>query len=274
MEIIGNGVIDMQKAVEIISRGLTLRGMLHTPDNMVDKVPIVLIFHGFAGNKMANHFMFVKLSRRLEKEGVASLRFDFGGSGESDGDFIDMTIAGELTDANRILNFAKELEFVDRDRIGIVGLSMGGAVASMLAGERKADIRSLCLWAPAGNMGEIVLEDFIGDKYEDFRSKGYLDYSGLLMGKNFADGVISTDIYRKASGFDKNVLLIHGDNDQVVPLSASNFYKRIYRGRSELKIIQGGDHTFDKKEWEEEVIALTVDFLEKDLAPENVFCLD
>jgi len=255
----------MQKAVEIKSQGLTLRGMLHIPENIEEKVPIVLILHGFAGNKMANHFMFVKLSRILEREGIASVRFDFGGSGESDGDFLDMTISGELADAKNILNYVKKLEFVDKNRIGVVGLSMGGAVASMLAGDKKNDIHTLCLWAPAGNMGEIVIDDFIGEKYEEFRHKGYLDYDGLLMGEKFTEDVINIDIYEKAAEFDKDILIIHGDNDNIVPLSSSERYLNYYGDNVVLKVIQGADHTFNKKEWEEEVLELTVEYLIKEL---------
>ena len=57
----------MQKAVEITRNGMTMRGMLHRPDDVEGKVPIALIFHGFTGNKMESHFIFVKLSRRLAK---------------------------------------------------------------------------------------------------------------------------------------------------------------------------------------------------------------
>ena len=58
----------MQKAIELVSQGLTLRGMLHMPENVPGKVPVVVIFHGFTGNKMEPHFIFVKLSRMLEKK--------------------------------------------------------------------------------------------------------------------------------------------------------------------------------------------------------------
>ena len=116
----------MQKVVEIDSENLRLRGMLHIPENIKNKVPIVIIFHGFCGDKMGPHFIFVKLSRLLERAGIACIRFDFAGSGESEGDFIDMTMDSELKDANNILNYARTLDFVDNDRIGIVGLSMGG----------------------------------------------------------------------------------------------------------------------------------------------------
>ncbi|MDV3427076.1 MAG: alpha/beta fold hydrolase [Bacillota bacterium] len=252
----------MQKAVEIESRGLTLRGMLHIPEGISGKVPMVPIFHGFTGNKMEPHFIFVKLSRMLEKRGIASVRFDFGGSGESDGDFVDMTISKELEDAKNILDYVKTLNFIDVNRIGIVGLSMGGAVASMLAGDCRDDIKSLCLWAPAGNMGDLVMDTVEKENMENVRKSGYYDLGGLLLGTDFIDDIISVDIYEKAAAFDKNVLLLHGDKDMTVPLNASERYLEKYESKAVLHVIEGADHTFNRKNWEDEVIEYTLGFFE------------
>lgn len=252
----------MQKAVEIQNRGLTLRGMLHIPENAKGKVPMVPIFHGFTGNKMEPHFIFVKLSRMLEAKGIASVRFDFGGSGESDGDFIDMTISKELEDAKAILSYVKTLDFVDTAKIGVVGLSMGGAVASMLAGECKEDIQSLCLWAPAGNMGELITQGRSEEELSFVRSTGYWDAGGLLVGKEFLEDVLSVDIFSKAAAYDKNVLLLHGDNDEAVPLTTSERYLEVYETRGALHVVEGGDHTFNNKKLEEEVLEYTIGFFE------------
>lgn len=255
----------MQRAVEIQSRKLTLRGMLHTPDNVSEKIPVVCIFHGFTGTKVEPHFIFVKLSRRLEKAGIASVRFDFGGSGESDGDFRDMTILTELEDAKAILDYAKSLTFADPERIGVVGLSMGGAVASLLAGDRKEDVAALCLWAAAGNLGELIVQDRTPDELRILRSTGCFDMHGNVIGAGFLDAALELDIFQKAASYDKRVLLIHGDKDQSVPYEVSERYLEIYGSRADLHTISGGDHTFNKKEWEEEVLDYTVGFLAGEL---------
>jgi alpha/beta superfamily hydrolase len=255
----------MQRAVEVQSRNLTLRGMLHIPDGVTGKVPIVCIFHGFTGNKMEPHFIFVKLSRMLEAKGIASVRFDFGGSGESDGDFIDMTISNELEDAKTILNYAKALDFVDTNKIGIIGLSMGGAVASMLAGNCRADIQALCLWAPAGNMGELVMRGRSEEDIKKLRSIGHWDLGGLLLGVNFIDDVLSLDIFEKASAYDKNVLLLHGNKDDTVPIDTSYKYLEIYETKAVLHTIEDGDHTFNNIAWEDEVLDYTIGFFEGEL---------
>ncbi|MBZ4647158.1 MAG: alpha/beta hydrolase [Clostridia bacterium] len=93
----------MQQAIELRCDGLTLRGMIHIPELGKSKYPFVAIYHGFTGNKMEPQFMFVRLSRELEKAGVGSVRFDFSGSGESDGLFEDMSVSNEIKEAKPVL---------------------------------------------------------------------------------------------------------------------------------------------------------------------------
>jgi len=261
----------MQKAIEIESRGLALRGMLHIPEDANGGLPIVCIYHGFTGNKIESHFAFVKLSRLLEKEGIANVRFDFGGSGESEGDFIDMTISKELEDARAVLNYAKALDFAAPNRIGVVGLSLGGAISGMLAGDCRDDIKALCLWAPAGNMN-MLLESITDDKMQKARKMGFIDigeiipgWGGLAIGIGFIEELFKLDVYKKAALYNKKVLLIHGEKDDVVPLSVSEKYLKIYGKNGRLHVIPGADHTFNKLEWEKEALDHTVEFLKDEL---------
>ncbi|WP_234122868.1 alpha/beta hydrolase [Clostridium hydrogenum] len=254
----------MQKSVEIKSGKLTLRGSVHIPENLDKKVPMVVIYHGFCGNRMGPHFIFVKLSRALEKLGIASVRFDFAGSGESDGDFKAMTFGGEIKDANNILDYVKKLDFVDKEKIALLGFSMGGAIASVIAGDRKNEINTLCLWAPAGNMQEVILSEvYIGDKYGDFMKKGTFDVEGLLLGKDFVEDIKRINIFERAAKYDKKSIIIHGNKDEIVPFSTSLKYLNIYGEKSELKTIDGANHIFEKNSWEEEVIEVTKKYFDK-----------
>lgn len=103
----------MQKYVEIKRDGLTLRGMLHVPDNVSFKVPMVILLHGFCDDRNEINFVHNELSQRLCDAGIASVRFDMNGSGESDGRFENMTISSEILDAKAMLNYVESLDFVD-----------------------------------------------------------------------------------------------------------------------------------------------------------------
>lgn len=66
------------------------------------------------------------LPRVLEANGIACLRFDFYGCGESDGEFEEMTFTGLLEDTQDVYEWLKGQDFVDTDKIILSGQSMGG----------------------------------------------------------------------------------------------------------------------------------------------------
>lgn len=126
----------------------------------------------------------------------------------------------------------------------------------MLAGCRRKDIQSLCLWAPAGNIREIVL----GKK-----RKGYWDAGGLMLGVNFLKDIKNINVFKKAVRYDKNILLIHGDNDETIEHHVSEKYLDIYGDRAVLHTVEGADHTFNSINWENEVLNYTMNFFKKEL---------
>ena len=142
----------MQKYVEIKRDGLTLRGMLHIPNDVSQKVPMVILLHGFCDDRNEINFVHNELSQRLCDAGIASVRFDMNGSGESDGRFEDMTISSEILDAQAMLEYVRSLDFVDTKKIALHGCSLGGCVASMVAGKCKDQIQALSLWCPAPDL--------------------------------------------------------------------------------------------------------------------------
>ena len=149
-----------------------LKGVIHMPKvKGKKKCPFVVVMHGFTGNK--NEKLLIQISEGLLKRGIGSIRFDFNAHGESDGEFRNMTIPNEIEDAKEVLATVKQLRGVDPNKIGILGHSQGGVVASMLAGElgTKA-IRSVVLLAPAGNIGDGAK---VGNLYTEL-TEGLMSY--------------------------------------------------------------------------------------------------
>jgi alpha/beta superfamily hydrolase len=128
--------------------------MLHLPAAAPNRpTPAVVLFHGFTGHRMEAHGIFVKCSRALAKAGIASLRFDFYGSGESDGEFREMTLRGEIADGRAAVDFLRGQAGIDPERVGLLGLSLGGAVAATLAPSVHAKV--LVLWSAVAHTARL-----------------------------------------------------------------------------------------------------------------------
>lgn len=255
----------MQQSTELVVNDLTLRGMVHIPEKSESTpVPAVIIFHGFTGEKVGAHRMYLKMARMLENKGIAAFRFDFSGSGESDGDFKDMTLSREIEEAHAMLDFVQSHEKVDKNRITLLGHSMGGVVASAVAAKRPNDVAGLVLLCAAGNMADILRAAVgqIRTQQPNIPLPETYDNGGYLVGMPFAKEVLEADLLEFGTGYDKPVLLIHGSHDEVVPVDTSTKYKDIcYGEKAAIHIVKGADHSFSKHEWEEEVLHAVQDYM-------------
>ncbi|HEX3046994.1 MAG TPA: alpha/beta fold hydrolase [Bacillota bacterium] len=257
----------MQQIVELVVEGKKLRGMYHCPEAAPGKIyPTVILYHGLFGSKLEPHRIFLKLSRQLEAKGIATLRFDFSGSGESDGDSEEMTFFSELKEAGAILDYAASLPATDTNRIGVLGYSLGGAVAAVLAGNRNRDIKALVLWSPGTDSSireylRPILESSVID------SKGSFDLFGDWLNAGFYEEIGRWDIIREVQKFENQVLIVHGSYDQTIPVETAFKYYQALPGRSRLKIIDGADHTFNRYDWGTGILKQTTEFLTEILAP-------
>jgi len=257
----------MIKPITFTNKGQQIIGMLHLPDKLKpgEKTPAITMFHGFTGNKSESHRFFVHVARALCRNGFTVLRFDFRGSGDSDGEFEDMTVPGELSDAEASLSYLSSLSFVDENRLGIIGLSMGGRVAAVLASKDRR-VRFAILYSAAlsplrqrflSGIDKASLEKL--NKGEAIRLS-----SGWYLKKPFFDTLDSPVPYDVMGSIKCPVLIVHGDADQVVPVQTAikgyNIIKNL-NGKNELHIVKGGDHVFSLKEHTQEVIAKTVKWL-------------
>ena len=237
-----------------------LSAVLQMPEN-IEHCPLVIICHGFMSNK---NFMFLKnLSDSLEAEGIASIRFDFNGHGDSEGKFQDMTVPNEIEDARKIFNYVKEnLNRVSS--ISLAGHSQGGVVASMLAGELGAsNIKSVVLFAPAAVLrDDSIRGNVFGVQFNALNPPEYVDILGHKVGRNYFLTARDLPIYETAAKFKGSACLIHGTGDTIVPYTYSLRYHEIWKD-SELHIVPEWLHSFEENEVE--VVKIAMEFFTKNL---------
>jgi uncharacterized protein len=132
-----------ERAIHFDVHGQRVWGVLHLPIQAAEPVPAVLILHGFTGQRGEGHRLFVLFSRLLAQHGIASMRIDFRGSGESEGAFDEMTPTREVEDVVAAYAFLRDRPEVDGSRLGLMGLSMGGMVAALSVAQPRSGFRGL-----------------------------------------------------------------------------------------------------------------------------------
>lgn len=105
---------------------------------------------------LVGHKPFLVVSDHLTRQGIAVLRFDDRGVGESKGDFASATSADFATDVEAAVSFLKTRADVKATQIGLVGHSEGGLIAPMVAVE-SSDVAFIVLLAGPGISGEAIL---------------------------------------------------------------------------------------------------------------------
>jgi pimeloyl-ACP methyl ester carboxylesterase len=257
----------MERYVEIRRPGGLMRGMLHLPsrERFRPPWPAVALYHGFSGHRIESGFLFVGFSRLLAAQGIASVRFDFLGSGESDGRFEDITLSSEIEDAHGVLDFLSARRGIDRGRLFLLGLSMGGSIAGCLAGARPAEVRGLLLWAPAGEMRERIQErKEAGSSFSPIPAaapRDPMDLGGLRIGDRFMLDAAQVRVLESSARYPGPVLLVHGTSDESVPPDVSRRYAELYGGRARLVWIEGADHTFKGLAWRGELCRASLGFI-------------
>jgi alpha/beta superfamily hydrolase len=238
-----------------------LRGMIHRPPKRVKgrNIPGVVFFHGFTGDRMESHWLFVKCARALAEAGMASLRFDFYGSGESDGDFSEATLRGEISDARAAVEFFRQQPGIDPGRIALIGISLGGAIAASIASRVRA--QALTLWAAVARLEELrALAQKIARPIPE--RSGFVEYNANVISLQFLDRIEKINPLREIARFRRPTLIIHGSQDDTVPPSAAEDYFQAAGSQTKERIIiPGADHTFASVLWERQVIERSVDWL-------------
>jgi uncharacterized protein len=191
---------------------------------------------------------------------------DLSGHGESDGDFFDVTITGEIAEVRSVVRAVRASDFADPHRIGLVGMSMGGVVAGIVAAEEPG-ILAACLWSPAA-----VAPFEVGGGYlkgrriaTEFDEKGYFDADGNRMSPALAEDIASLDVYGRSAGYTGPVCIIHGDKDDIAPVEYARRYLDHYAGNAELEVVAGADHAWGSVPLRTRLHQSTVEFFRREM---------
>ncbi len=247
-----------QKVYFTNSDGVKLCGVLNNPSGNT-KRPIIILAHGFSTHK--NSDTYTTISERLAKHKISSFRFDFYGHGESSGNFEDITISEAVDDVLQAIKYIKKLGY---DRIGLIGSSFGG-IASIIAASRSCDLFVLALKSPVSNYIEKENETKSKMELEEWKSKGYRYYiSGdgreLKLNYNFYEDFKNNDGYIAAKKIRIPTLIVHGDEDDIVPYKQSVKTCKIISD-CKLHTVKGANHRYEDPKHREEMFQKIVEFV-------------
>lgn len=239
---------EIREAVTLENQGEKIFGILHRP-LLSQKVPAIVICPGFAGNKCGKFRIFVRLAQELARLGIAVLRFDYRGSGDSEGEFQDMTIEGKTADTIKSLDFLANHPLVDPARIGLLGRSLGGVIAILAARRYSGStIKSLALWAP------VFKSDPWRELWESFKSNRLDNKHEILAhlppgipNLKFLEQFFGIDLEHELEGLKHIPLLhIHGREDQIVKIEQAKNYEQARAGIEWTRFVQlpNSDHDF------------------------------
>ena len=226
----------------ITDDGIRLNAKLDMPAEHGDKCPLVIVIHGFTGHMEERHITAV--SQILNECGFATLRVDMYGHGHSDGKFEDHTLYKWLTNALAVIDYARGLDFVTD--LYLCGHSQGGMTV-MLAGAMKHDvITGLIPLSPAwmipeeARKGTLLGRDFDPDRIPDMLG----DWGERGLGGNYIRVAQTIHVEDAIDRFDGPVLIVHGDEDEAVPVEYGIRAAERYKD-CKLVLIPGDTHCYD-----------------------------
>ena len=235
-------------------------GELYIPTNSYDEFPLVILSHGFGGNMSSTR----DLGKSLCKIGFASFIYDFIGGGysiKSDGQMTEMSVLTEANDLNTVLDELKEDERINEDNIFLLGQSQGGFVSTYVAGTRD-DIKGLIDYYPAFCIRDDAEEVYkSADEVPDIYQLAKM--GGVSLGKIYYLDCTSFDIYEVMEDIECKTLLMHGTNDNVVPISYAERASETIPN-CEYVVYQGQGHGFSGAA-EKDSTERTIKFLKENL---------
>ena len=225
----------------------------------VRKAPTVIICHGFKGFK--DWGFFPHLSSSLASAGYAAVTFNFSrnGIGTDLENFTELerfannTYSHELNDlkcvVDAVCNQQISKGIIDCEKIGLMGHSRGGGIAILYASTDDR-IQTVVTWSAISKVNR-----YDEQTIKEWKSKGYIEIENkrtkqvmklnVSLLKDIENNKKKLDILNAASNLEIPAMIIHGNNDESVPVEeAKIIFEKMKQFGRDLAIIEGGTHTF------------------------------
>ena len=216
---------------------------------------LVILCHGFTGTKCESGRLFVQMARALQKAGLNALRFDFAGSGDSSGDFNQMTPNTQIRDALDVLAIGQDRY----KKVALLGLSFGGGTSICASHQAKRKPDALLTWSSVPSFRWWNAEVPTG---ADKPVAG----NPLMPGRRFYKDRPKVDVPEAYVALKIPRFQIQGDKD--IPGFRERFTAYCPTNDPLVRhlIVPGADHVFTTWEHRRRVIAESVRWLKKQLA--------
>ena len=240
-----------------------------------EKFPLVVLVHGHGGTRNEAGG-FTQVAARLAELGIASIRMDFPGCGDSVESFANNNLGNMLQDIESSRDFALSQANIDSERVGMLGFSMGGRLALMTAASDNS-YKVLVTWAPGASNGAGSMVEFVGgqDAYDRMKlraaSEGFVPFTTSWgqqqeLGLQFFTDLEDSRPLEAAGKVTGPLLVLYGDRDQVVLPAVSESVIAAATNSSDVQrhVIEGADHGLglfsDEVHYTEEAVSTTVSF--------------
>ena len=224
------------KEYDFDSNGKDIYARAFVPD-VEGRVPLVIFSHGLGANVEHEE----EVQKTLAKAGIAVFSFEFAGGSSSsnpmsEGLTTEMSVLTEVQNLKDAIRIASGLEYVDPQKIYLMGSSQGGLVTALTA-EEVTNIAGLFLFYPAFSLPDDIRSSFpkLDEVPETF------NLLGTKIGKKYITDIYDMDSYANLDKLAMPVHIYHGKDDNIVPLTASQkAMKRL--GNARLTTLEDTGH--------------------------------
>lgn len=251
------------KQVLIQNNDHDIPAILTVPDKVVGAV---ILLHGTGSNKNEAGNGYEVAAKMFSDLGLASIRFDFMGYGESEEDSIRYDFDSAVEDTLAVKNYLSER--LPNVKIGVLGWSQGGTIALLCAGRFPEKFDAVVCWAGALDLKSLISEKQAAQAQKEGYFEMHYDWrSSTKASVKWVKDVSSVDVLAEFSAYQGPICAIAGENDTVVdPSCADKMVAVSVHPASKVCKLANVGHTFEvfdelQQQSLKQVIQLSADFM-------------